>query len=190
MTLYFRRYAILCIVLLAVLTAACGDNGTDRDNAANTGAANRTGAASGTAGDPSLADSGNPARSAGDIQWFGYEEGVSRARNDGKKIFVNFYADWCRYCKQMDQTTFEDRQVIAYLNDNFIPVRINSDKKPERAAEFGVQGLPVSWFLTETGERIGNQPGYLPAETLLPLLKFIHTDAYEEMGFNEFLKQM
>ena len=193
MTSYIRRCAVLGMVLLGVLIVACGNNGGDGDTAvvpdARTEAAG-AGETTDAAGDQALTAKAGTTRSAKDIKWFHYEEGVSRAKNYGKKVFVNFYADWCAYCKQMERTTFEDKRVIAYLNDNFIPVRVDSDKKPKRAAEFGVRGLPVSWFLTETGERIGNQPGYLPADTLLPLLKFIHTDAYERMGFNEFMKQM
>ncbi len=187
---YIKRSAVLGMVLLGVLIVACGNNGGDNDMAAVSKTATEAGETTDAAGDQTLAARSDAARNLKDIQWFPYEEGLSRAKNYGKKVFVNFYADWCRYCKQMDQTTFKDKRVIAYLNDNFISVRVNSDKKPKRAAEFGVRGLPVSWFLTEAGERIGNQPGYLPADTLLPLLKFIHTDAYEKMGFNEFLKGM
>ncbi len=193
MTLHFKRLAIIGVVLLTLLAMACGNTGTDSATAgADDPATGTKGSddATPTAADGTLTATATSARNTTDIEWFGYDEGLSRAKNYGKKVFVNFYADWCRYCKQMDRTTFEDKRIIAYLNDNFVPVRINSDKKPKRAAEFGVKGLPVSWFLTETGERIGNQPGYLPAETLLPLLRFIYTDAYEKMGFNEFLKQM
>jgi thioredoxin-related protein len=192
MTYFPIRWAILCAAFLTVLASACGDNAPQSRQTADAGPAEtvQTPEAATDAGDPVRASKTHAAAAAKDIQWFGYDEGLSRAKNYSKKVFLNFYADWCRYCKQMDQTTFEDKRVVAYLNENFIPVRVNSDKKPQRAAEFGVQGLPVSWFLTEKGERIGNQPGYLAADTLLPLLKFIYTDAYEQMGFNEFLKQM
>lgn len=190
MTSHIRQAAILGMVLLTVLIAACGNNSGNGDTAAVPETATETAETTNAVVDQALAAKPDAARNLKDIQWFPYEEGLSRAKNFGKKVFLNFYADWCRYCKQMDRTTFEDKRVIAYLNENFIAVRVNSDKKPKRAAEFGVQGLPVSWFLTEAGERIGNQPGYLPAETLLPLLKFINTGAYERMRFNEFLKQM
>lgn len=185
MKLFWRRYAILWVALLILPVISCGNNGGESDGISAT-APSETTASTDATGESKARST----RVAGDIQWIAYEEGLSRAKSGGKKVFVNFYADWCRYCKQMEQTTFEDKRVISYLNDHFVPIRINTDKKPKRAADFGVQSLPVSWFLTEEGERIGNQPGYLSADTLLSLMKFIHTDAYEKMRFNEFLKQM
>ncbi len=123
------------------------------------------------------------------IQWFGYDEGVEMGKNRNMKVFINFYADWCRYCKEMDRKTFKDRAVIDYLNENFIAIRVNSDKSRKTAAAFGVRALPVSWFVAEDGERIGNQPGYIPAETMLTLLKYIETDSYKEMKFTEFTEK-
>jgi thiol:disulfide interchange protein len=185
---FWRRYATVWVALLILPVFACGNNGGESEGVSAPAPSSETTASTEATGG-SKTDAGSTPR-PGDIRWIAYEEGLSRAKSGGKKVFVNFYADWCRYCKQMEQTTFEDKRVVSYLNDHFVPIRINTDKKPKRATEFGVRGLPVSWFLTEEGERIGNQPGYLPADTLLSLLKFIHTDAYESMGFNEFLKRM
>ncbi len=116
-----------------------------------------------------------------------YEEGVTVGKKDKKKIFLNFYADWCQYCKVMDQKTFKDASVVAYLNEHFIPVRVDSEKQKKLAREFNVQALPVSWFIAEDGENIGSQPGYVPPDMMLPLLKYIHTDSYKEMDFQKFM---
>jgi len=124
------------------------------------------------------------------IVWLSYEEGLARGKNEKKKIFLNFYADWCQYCKVMDTQTFRDSSVIKYLNENFIPVRVNSDHKPQIAAAYNVTGLPVSWFIAENGESIGSQPGFLAPDTLLPLLKYIYTDSYKKMNFMQFMEKM
>lgn len=121
------------------------------------------------------------------VEWIAYEEGVARGKKDEKKIFLNFYADWCQYCKVMDQKTFKDASVVAYLNEHFIPVRVDSDKHKKLAREFKVQALPVSWFIAEDGENIGSQPGYVPPDMMLPLLKYIQTDSYKKMDFQKFM---
>lgn len=123
----------------------------------------------------------------GTIEWIEYEKGVARGKKNGKKVFLNFYAEWCQYCKVMDQSTFRDASVVAYLNENFIPVRVDSDKRKNLARDYNVQALPVSWFIAEDGENIGSQPGYVPPETMLPLLKYIHTDSYKRMDFKKFM---
>jgi thioredoxin-related protein len=122
------------------------------------------------------------------VEWNAYEEGVARGKKDGKKVFLNFYADWCQYCKVMDQKTFKNASVVAYLNEHFIPVRVDSDKRKKLAREFNVQSLPVSWFIAEDGENIGSQPGYVPPDMMLPLLKYIQTDSYKEMDFQKFME--
>ncbi len=170
-------------------TTASGETPADGEMPADgkTPANNKTPADGKTPADRDAAVS--PAK-AGAIHWYDYKEGMSLAKNRKKKVFLNFYADWCRYCKDMDRNTFRDQKVIAYLSDNFVPVRVNSDRDPQTAARYQVRGLPVSWFISEDGEPIGSQPGYVPPESLLPLLKFINTDAYTRMGFDEFIKTM
>ena len=133
----------------------------------------------------------SPAReNAKGIEWLSYEEGLRRGKNEKKKIFLNFYADWCQYCKIMDTQTFRNSSVVSYLNENFVAVRVNSDQNRKIAADYNVTGLPVSWFVAENGENIGSQPGYLPPETLLPLLKYIYTDSYKKMNFMQFMEKM
>lgn len=127
---------------------------------------------------------------ADSIQWLPYDEGISRGKSQDKKVFLNFYADWCRYCKMMDQNTFRDKKVVSYLNENFVPVRVDSDKDLKVSREYNVQGLPVSWFISEDGENIGAQPGYIPPDMMLPLLKYIETDSYKSMNFERFKEEL
>lgn len=136
------------------------------------------------------AEASETAESGAQIDWMAYEEGVARGKENQKKVFLNFYADWCKYCKVMDQKTFTDESVVAYLNENFIPIRVNSDKQKKVARDYNVQALPVSWFIAEDGENIGSQPGYVPPDMMLPLLKYIHTDSYKEMDFQKFMDGM
>lgn len=121
------------------------------------------------------------------IEWRDYDEGMSIGKSEGKKVFLSFYADWCHYCKVMDAKTFKDDEVVKYLNENFVAIRVNSDRNKNLAAVYQVRGLPMSWFISEQGENIGGQPGYIPPETLLPLLKYIHTDSYKRMDFKKFM---
>jgi len=79
--------------------------------------------------------------------------------------------------------------VIAYLNKNFVSIKVNADKNLGLVSEYNVQGLPGNWFITEKNEVIGNQPGYLPADTLLPLLRYVYTDSYQKMSYRKFLEK-
>jgi thioredoxin-related protein len=87
----------------------------------------------------------------------------------------------------MEANTFKDSSVVAYINRNFIPIKVNSDKEPKTANQYNVRGLPNTFFLSETGEKIANRPGYIPPAEMLSLLKYIGSDSYQKMSYTKFL---
>ena len=133
-----------------------------------------------------ISASGSQADDSG-IQWLSYAEGRQRGEAENKKVFLVFNADWCRYCLKMEKETFRHPPVVAYVNRNFIPVTVNSDKQQDIAAEYNVRGLPSTWFISEKGDRIGNRPGYIPADEMLKILKYIGSDSYLKMSYQAFV---
>ncbi len=123
---------------------------------------------------------------ADSINWYSYDQGRSLAKDRGLKVMVNFYADWCRYCKKMEKETFADPAVIAYVNRHFVPIKINSDKEKKLASSFRVRSLPATFFLAEDGAKIGQLPGYVPPQNMLILLKYIGSDSYRSMSLKDF----
>ncbi len=112
--------------------------------------------------------------SAKEIYWNSYKDGMLKAKNSNKKIFLHFYADWCRYCVKMDKSVFNYPEVIAYLNNNFVAVKVNSDKNRKLAFDYNVRGLPASIFMESDGTLIGKRPGYIPQEDFLLILKSLN----------------
>jgi len=121
------------------------------------------------------------------VSWVGYDEGMALGKKDGKKILLHFYADWCGYCKKMNKEIFSQSDAADFINQNFIPIRVNSDNEQQLAAAYRVSGLPTTWFLDKNGEGILNIPGYLPKEMFVSYMKFIQTDSYQSMSFREFM---
>ena len=114
------------------------------------------------------------ASAADSIKWRSYEEGMALSKVEKKKVFLHFYADWCGFCSKMANTTFKDSTLINYLNDNYMPIMVNTDREPQTAGSYGVSGLPTTVFLTEMGEPIFSVPGYIPTYTLMSMLKEIN----------------
>ncbi len=109
--------------------------------------------------------------SSREIKWYSYAEGIALGKKTGKKIFIDFYADWCGYCRMMDKSTFKDASVIAILNRDFIPVKVHSDTEKEIAQRYNVRALPNIAFISEDGKRIGSIPGYIPSDRLVEILE-------------------
>jgi len=123
------------------------------------------------------------------IQWQPYASGIKAIKEGKKKGFLHFYTDWCHYCKIMNNNTFTDAKIIAYLNENFVTIRVNAEKEKAVAREYGVSPVPDNWFIGDDASALSHQPGYIPPEMLLNMLKFLHTDSFKTMKFSEFLKQ-
>ena len=124
------------------------------------------------------------------IKWQSFDQGVSMAESQGKQIFLYFYADWCTYCRKMEKETFTDESVVNYLNENFIPISVNSDKNKKVADNFRVRGLPTFWLLKPDSTRLSNLPGYIDSGRLMAILKYIKTESYEKMSFKDFVKTL
>lgn len=138
----------------------------------------------------SLIPTAHPAAGSapGAVKWLTFDEAQKIGQEQSQKFLLYFYTDWCGYCRKLDKSTFTDKAVADYINTNFIPVRINSEKMPKVAARYGVGGVPDLRFLTAKGENIARWPGYIEADRFLPLLQYIHTESYQKMSYGDFLK--
>jgi thiol:disulfide interchange protein len=105
------------------------------------------------------------------IEWQSYTDGMARGKFEKKKVFLHFYAVWCAACKTMADSTFKDPDVIAFLNKDFIPIKVDVDIYKQTSALYKVQLLPDTWFIAENTDIIGHQPGYISPEQLKKILK-------------------
>ncbi len=78
-------------------------------------------------------------------------------QSKGKKVMLDFYADWCTSCKELDALTFKDPAVIEALK-NYVLVRAditdNSDEEKALSKRFGLFGPPAMIFFCEKGIQI------------------------------------
>ena len=107
------------------------------------------------------------------VKWYSFDEGMALGQSQGKKIFMHFWAEWCRYCYKMEKKTFRNSAVIAYLKDNFISIKVNYDTEKRLVSMFKVRGLPDNWFFSKDRKDIKHQPGFIPPKKFLVMLKKI-----------------
>jgi len=114
------------------------------------------------------------------IQWHSFSDGMARGKFENKKVFLHFYADWCVFCAEMAQKAFKDPAVIASLNENFIPIRVDVDQDMETASMFRIKGLPETLFIAENGDIISRRPGYISPDQLKEMLSVIIAQGAEQ----------
>ena len=125
-----------------------------------------------------------------EISWQKFDSGMAMAKEQNKNVFLYFHAEWCSYCKKMERTTFKKPKVIDYINQNFIAIKVDSDREQKVSNNYNVRGLPTLWFLKSDHTRISNLPGYVDAKTFGTILRFINTDSYEQMSYSDFKKTL
>ena len=79
-------------------------------------------------------------------------------------------------------------EIYAYLKENFTPVRIDFDRDKDAVREYGVRGIPDVWFLDSRGEKLKNVYCFVPEDTMLSILKYMSSDAFRKMSFQEFVR--
>ena len=61
--------------------------------------------------------------------WTSLEEAINLSQNDQKKILVDIYTDWCKWCKVMDKQTFSQTEMSDYLSKNYHLAKFNAEQK-------------------------------------------------------------
>ncbi|MCT8338884.1 thioredoxin family protein [Flavobacteriaceae bacterium TK19130] len=143
---------------------------------------------------------------AQEIEWMSMDEALAAQKEQPKKIFMDVYTTWCGPCKMLDRNTFSDKNVIAFINENYYPVKFNAEgteeityqdftytnpnyregRKGRNATHFfadalKLRGYPSLVFFQENGDLIQAIPGYKTPQQLEIYLKMIANDDYKEL---------
>src|SRR5687768_16440549 len=79
------------------------------------------------------------------------DDAFEEAAAQGKPMAVVICAYWCGSCQRLDETTFSDDGIIALLNSEFIPVRLEESQRPDVDVRYTIEGWPTIAFLTPRG---------------------------------------
>ncbi len=100
-------------------------------------------------------------------------EAQKMAAKEKKVIMIDFYTDWCIWCKTLDRTTYSNQQVGDYANEHFVSLKINAEKGEgtEIAKKYGVTGYPTIVFISADAKEVSRVVGYQDAEPFMRSMK-------------------
>jgi len=112
------------------------------------------------------------------VSWHTYDEDwITEAKASEQPIIMDFYADWCIPCLELDRKTFTDPEVIA-IADRFVRLKVDLTHfdSPEAEAlrkKYDIAGVPTIVFLDTDGTEVVSSRvvGYLPPERFLEKMK-------------------
>ncbi len=142
-----------------------------------------------------------PAPEEGGVVWKGYGDALTVAGEQKKKVIIDVYTDWCGWCKKMDKNVYANEKVRKYLDEHFVPVKLNAESKTahdvkgksmtetEIARAYGIRSYPTTVFLDSAGEPITVVPGYIDADKFVLVLRYINEEQYKTKKWDEFLSE-
>ena len=107
----------------------------------------------------------------GKISWMtNLKPGLEKAKESGRPIMIDFYADWCGPCKMLDAQTYSDDRVAA-ASTNWVMVRIDVDQNQGLATYYNVQSIPTILVLNPEGKEIRREVGFIGVGPMLTLME-------------------
>ena len=134
------------------------------------------------------------------FEWEDLEEAQRIAAESQKKVLIFGYAEWCTYCLKMRKESLPDSSVVDAISRYFIPVQLDGESKDpvvfngteytknQLARGLQLQSFPTHYFVDAEGGVLGAQPGYIEPDTYALLLRYVGSDAFEGITFDEFIK--
>ena len=94
------------------------------------------------------------------VDWYPWgDEALSRAREEDRPILLSIGYSACHWCHVMERESFENDEIAALMNDNFVNIKVDREERPDLDAVYmeaiqmltGSGGWPMTVFLTPEG---------------------------------------
>jgi thioredoxin:protein disulfide reductase len=101
------------------------------------------------------------------------DDGFAMAATAGKPVMMDFWAEWCAACNELDHKTYNQPEILA-LADDFISIKMDMTRKSDEneaiLAHYGVKGMPTVIFFTPDGRELERFAGFKKGADMAPYM--------------------
>lgn len=126
--------------------------------------------------------------------WYhNWNQGIAAAKKEEKPVLVDFYTDWCHWCKVMDEKTFSDSEIKKIFASDWITIKIDAEDQKTSGTfkdktmtyrqivrAFGVSNYPSYAFIDKNGEPVTVITGYRKVKEFSVMLDFFSEEIYKK----------
>lgn len=94
----------------------------------------------------------------------------AQAVKTGRPLLVVFGAEWCTFCKKMENTTMAEKEMVKSINTRFVPVHLDFDKQRPVADALKIKAIPCSVVLSSDADVLSRHDGFAKSEDYLKTL--------------------
>ena len=95
---------------------------------------------------------------------------LTRAAREKKFVIMSLQSWWCRWCHVMNRETWANAEVRSLLKDNFIPVYVDQDSRPDISQRYERWGWPATIIFGPDGTEIVKLRGFYSPQFFMPVL--------------------
>ena len=141
------------------------------------------------------------------MKWLSVDEAAAGLQKEKRPVLIDLYTDWCGWCKVMDKKTYGNKDVAAYVQQKFYPVKFDAEGRKaitwagktfnfnasQKAHDFAIYltngqlSFPTTVFIPVNGEPQAI-PGYLSPSEFELLVKYFGEGKYGKVPFDEYQK--
>lgn len=98
---------------------------------------------------------------------------LDKAKKEKKPFFVDFYTEWCGWCKVMEKKTFNNKDVISYVDKHYLAYQIDAEKGEGIALrrKYNINSYPTILIFDKDGKMIMRVLGYQDVQSFLDILE-------------------
>ena len=113
------------------------------------------------------------------VMWLEWSpDAFARAETEKRPVLLSLVTAWSDECAAMDRTTYAEPDVVSLIEQRFVAVRVDADRRPDVNERYNLGGWPTTVFLTSAGDVLSGGT-YFDAERMIATLRFV-ADAYRD----------